>query len=317
MSNADYFLFRMLKGGVDQRTRDMMGLAMARTLSQQLNFPRPEPTPPEIEVLQRLERTGFAPVAPIFSPRDLDEIDAYFADKPISFSNAEMNAEGVVRALADRPADLRFGHWPQEVISGCPAFCRAAHDPALLRIAEAYLGAPPTIALLTAWWSFPSSAARGGMQNFHHDRDDFRMLKVFAYLTDTTEASGPHEFVDETHSFDSLMGFMSRRSWADIKQQREFLQWMEVHRKNDNDVVANFPKENIRTITGSRGSSFFEDTRGLHRGLPPVSAPRLAFEICYTLVPKFNEKYSPISRPGLTAPTQPAVAYATRLFYQG
>lgn len=252
----------------------------------------------------------------MFSPADLDEIDAYFSGKPLAFSNAEMDSGGAVKGLlADHPPGLRFGYWPQEVVTACPAFCRAAHDPALLRVAEAYLGAPPTISILTTWWSFPSSAARGGMQNFHHDRDDFRMLKVFAYLTDTSEASGPHEFVEETHSYEALTAFMKRQDWTDQRQQA-FLDWMEVHRKQDSDVARTFPKENIRTITGPRGSTFFEDTRGLHRGLPPVSAPRHVFEICYCLAPKLNTTYAPIPRACVPSPLEAGAAYATRLFYK-
>lgn len=315
-TSADLFLFHMLKGGVDKRTRDVMGESIARSVNQSLGFARGAPSPAETEIVQRLERTGFAPVAPMFSPAELDEIDAYFADKPIHFSDAAQDTQGSVPArLADRPQGLRFGNWPQEVISGCPAFCRAAHDPGLLRVAEAYLGAPPSITILTAWWSFPSTAALGGMQNFHHDRDDFRMLKVFTYLTDTTETTGPHQFVEETHSFDALVGLMRRKTWTSAQQQLEFLRWMEVHRKDDGDVARNFPKENIRTITGARGSTFFEDTRGLHRGLPPVSGPRLAFEICYALVPKYNGEYAPIPYPCDPGPLSPATAYANRLFY--
>lgn len=318
MTNADQFLFQMLKGGVDKRTRDVMGMSMARTLSQSWPLPRAVPTPEEQSIVQRLVQRGFAEAAPMFSPDDLAEIDSYFADKPICFSNNELSPHaGTRRLFADRPVDTRFGLWDQAVLSACPPFCRAAFDPRLLRVAETYLEAPPTVSILTAWWSFPSSTApRGGMQNFHHDRDDFRMLKVFCYLTDTTPTSGPHEFVEETHSFDSLVTFMGRRAWASAAEQHKFLNWMEVHRKEDADVMRIFPKENIRTITGARGASFFEDTRGLHRGLPPIDAPRLVFEICYSLAPKFNATYTPVPRPCVPADTSPAAAYATRLFYQ-
>ena len=315
VSHAEQFLFNMLKGGVDKRTRDMMGMSMAHTLSTILEIPRTEPLAAEAEIVGQLIRTGFAPAPPMFSPAELDGIDAYFADKPISFSNTETNTDGVQCLLADYPGDLRFGHWPQSVISGCPQFCRAAHAPDLLRIAEAYLGAPPTIAILTAWWSFPSTAARGGMQNFHYDRDDFRVLKIFTYLTDTTATTGPHEFIDGTHSFDALMAYMRRRTWLNAQQQTDFIHWIETHRKEDSDVFNYFPKESIRTITGQRGSTFFEDTRGLHRGLPPETGPRLAFEICYALAPKTNTRYKPAPRACAVDPGYPAASYATRLFY--
>ena len=317
MTNADQFLFQMLKGGVDKRTRDMMGTSMAVTLNRSWPLPRRTPTADEMTTVQRLQQRGFAEVAPMFSPAQLAEIDAYFADKPMFFSNDDLTPDTSTPGLfAERPPETRFGLWEQKTISACPAFCSAAFDPRLLRVAEAYLGAPPTISILTAWWSFPSTTApRGGMQNFHHDRDDFRMLKVFSYLTDTTPTSGPHEFVDETHSFDGLLAFMGRKRWSSTAEQKQFLEWMEVHRKDDADVRRAFPKENIRTITGPRGSTFFEDTRGLHRGLPPVDAPRLAFEICYSLTPKFNGTYAPVPRPCAMG-DDPSTTYATRLIYQ-
>lgn len=316
MSNAEQFLFEMLKGGVDKRTRDMMGASMANTIRRTWPSPAVVPNAVEQATVQRLQQRGFAEVAPIFSAADLAEIDAYFADKPICFSNDDMTSDASTRGLfAERPANVRFGLWEQEVISACPAFCRAAFDQNLLRVAEVYLGAPPTVTIIAAWWSFPSTVAPQGMQYFHHDRDDFRMLKLFCYLTDVTPTSGPHEFVEETHSFDALLGFMGRRTWLSTSEQKQFLQWMEVHRKEDADVVRQFSRENVRTITGARGSTFFEDTRGLHRGLPPVDAPRLAFEICYSLAPKFNGTYTPIPRP-CTVSGDRAAGHANRLFYK-
>ncbi len=314
-ADSDLFLFKMLKGGVDKRTRDMMGMAIAHTLSAKLALPPIAPSAAEAEIVRQLDLTGFAAVAPIFSPADLAEIEAYFADKPISFSDSDLDTTGFRGLLADNPGNLRFGHWDQDVVSGCPQFCRAAHAPSLLRIAEAYLGAPPTVSTLTDWWSFPSTAMRGGMQNFHHDRDDFRLLKVFTYLTDATETTGPHEFIQETHSFNALMSFMSRGAALTGQQQKEFVQWMEQHRKADDDVHKYFPKENILTITGNRGATFFEDTRGLHRGLPPVTGPRLAFEICYTMTPKLSSIYKPIPRACAADPTYAGTTRATRLFY--
>lgn len=314
--DGDALLYLMLKGGVDKRTRDAMGASIASTVCQALGVSeRPPLNTEEMEIVSRLDRTGFAPVKPMFTAAELDDIDRYFADKPLHFTGGELGDKGVAGLLADRPQGLRFGHWEQDVISGCPAFCRAAHDPDLLRIAEAYLGAPPTITILTVWWSFPAAAVRGGMQNYHHDRDDFRSLKVFTYLTDTTETTGPHEFIEETHTIAALEAFMVRQSWNSIEAYDEFMQWMEVHRKTDSEVARWFPKENIRTITGTRGMTFFEDTRGLHRGLPPVTAPRLVFEFCYAMLPKHNTEYTPIARPCLLNAVTPVAGYAARLFY--
>ena len=315
--DGDTLLYLMLKGGVDKRTRDAMGASIAGTMRQALGVSqRPTLNPEEAEVVNRLERTGFAPVNPMFSRAELDDIDRYFSDKAMHFTNGEMGDKGVLGFLVEHPEGARFGHWDQNIISGCPAFCRAAHDPGLLRIAEAYMGAPPTITILTVWWTFPAGAAtRGGMQFYHHDRDDFMSLKVFTYLTDTTETTGPHEFVEETHTMAALEALMVRQRWNSTEVYEEFLQWMEEHRKTDDEVMRRFPKENIRTITGTRGMTFFEDTRGLHRGLPPLTAPRLAFEFCYALLPKHNTQYTPIARPCSLSVVSGVAGYAARLFY--
>jgi hypothetical protein len=320
MKNAitgDFLIYHMLKGGVDKATRDAIGVSVSRTLSAALRGLGEPPALSEQDaaVISRLSARGFAPCAPLFSQQQLDEIETYLNSKPARFYNDNTGEPGaIVAPISERPAEARFATWDQSDICGCPAIMSTAHDERLVTIAEHYLRAPPTISIITVWWSYPSSHALGGMQHYHHDRDDFSSLKLFVYLTDVDIESGPHEFVDETHSFQTLLGLMKRALPTSVDQGR-FLQWMEVHRKRDEDVIAYFPAENLRTITGPRGSTFFEDTRGLHRGLPPVSRGRLCFEICYTHMPKLNMTYTPIARSASMRVT-PRVSWATRLYYK-
>lgn len=284
--NADSLLFAMLKGGVGKRSRDEIGACIAR----QLHRTTPGLYPDEQKYMGELRETGFSQFPPIFTDQQIENIHRYFSDKPPVYYNISPQQGGsLVRE------GHRFAEWPQEIISACPEFAEAAHDPKLLRIAEEYLGAPPLITILTAWWSYPSNAPLGGMQHFHHDRDDFRTLKLFVYLTDVDETTGPHQYVDGTHESRAISNG-SPAFWA----------WLDKsHRKDEREVCALFKP---RTITGPKGSTFLEDTRGLHRGVPPMSGPRLAFEICYTLLPKHNAHYRPI--PWETSHE------ATRLFYE-
>jgi hypothetical protein len=285
--NAEALLFHMLKGGVGKRTRDEIGACIARALRG-----KKEPANDNPEVLESLRNTGFSAIPPIFTAQQIESICLYLLGNPTIYYNVSPAQDGSLTHNGQR-----FAEWPQEVISACPEFAAAAHDPKLLRVAEAYLEAPPVITILTAWWSYPSSAPLGGMQHFHHDRDDFRCLKLFVYLTDVTEETGPHQYVDGTHETAAL---------DSISTAPEFWAWLDrSHRKSDADVAERFWFP--RTITGPAGSTFLEDTRGLHRGVPPVSAPRLAFEICYTMLPKSNASYRPI-------PWQTSCE-ATRLFY--
>lgn len=288
---ADYLLFQMLKGGVGKRARDEIGASIAKTLRRGA-APKHMASP----VLDGLLEIGFCALDPVFNAEQIASIHEYLADKPKIFYNVGPDVDGSKIHLGHR-----FAEYPQEVISACPEFAAVATHPALLDIAEAYLEAPPLVTILTAWWSYPSDEPLGGMQHFHHDRDDFRCLKLFVYLTDVADKTGPHVFVDGSHDSEQLCA-----GWVDD----DFWAWMDAsHRKDEASVREWFDDCDIRTIEGPAGSTFLEDTRGLHRGVPPVDAPRLAFEICYTMLPKYGTAYKrPI--PWREAPDQ------CRLFYE-
>ena len=283
--NADALLFHMLKGGVGKRARDEIGACIAKKLQRA----RPYLFEDERAAVDDLRQRGYATFPPIFTAEQIQNIHRYFSDKPATYYDDNPNKP--------RQPPARFAEWSQEIISACPEFAQAAHDPRLLRIAEAYLECPPLVTILTAWWSYPSAAPLGGMQYFHHDRDDFRCLKLFAYLTDVTEDTGPHQYVDGTHDSATITHPLDTD---------EFWEWMDKsHRKSEADVAGWFGKP--RTITGPAGSTFLEDTRGIHRGVPPISGPRMVFEICYAMRAKSNTDYKPIPW-GITCE-------ATRLFY--
>jgi hypothetical protein len=86
-----------------------------------------------------------------------------------------------------------------------------------------------------------------------------------------------------------------------------------------------FGPEQHLILTGPRGTSFVEDTRGIHRAVFPRTGYRLAFEISFTVLPKYNEAHAPVARKGLAfaqadadnaAALSPLVRYATRLIYE-
>lgn len=47
------------------------------------------------------------------------------------------------------------------------------------------------------------------------------------------------------------------------------------------------------TLTGSKGSSFIEDTYGIHKGQLPLEGKRLLLQIQYSYLPLHVEKYLP------------------------
>lgn len=135
-------------------------------------------------------------------------------------------------------------------------------DESLLRLAQAHLGTTPVQDLVAMWWSAPVGAApsSAAAQRFHFDLDRLRFLKLFVYLTDVDDGSGPHVFVRGTH----------RDLPRALRADRRF---------DDVEVETTFGAGAPATIVGRRGTMFVADTRGLHKGLPARERHRLVFQL--------------------------------------
>lgn len=72
-----------------------------------------------------------------------------------------------------------------------------ANDLAVLSIVQDYLGATPTISILICW-SIPKDGVAKDAQLFHRDVSDYKFVKLFIYLTDVVEESGPHLYIKQT-----------------------------------------------------------------------------------------------------------------------
>lgn len=153
-----------------------------------------------------------------------------------------------------------------------------ALDPRLLRLATAYFGCRPYLDSVQAWWSLSGNEQPEEAENFHRDNDSIRFLKFFLYLTDVTEGHGPHKFVVGSHREGKLL---------------------ERRRYRDEEVVAAFGAERVRTMTGVSGDAFIEDTWGMHKGQLPLTGRRLLVQFRYSVTPTVFRS------PLVVAPTQP------------
>jgi hypothetical protein len=154
---------------------------------------------------------------------------------------------------------------------------RLMGDPAFLRIAERYLRTLPLFSDIGLWWSpagdrWPHQDAA---QKFHFDFDaPPTWLKLFIYLTDVGIDNGPHTYVRGSHqSTNPVTRRLLQRGYARI---------------SDQDIVGAFGADHVVSIQGKRGTVFFADTRGFHKGLAPVAGHRLMAVFLYG-PPHFND----------------------------
>ena len=138
----------------------------------------------------------------------------------------------------------------------------------ILQIANNYLKATPLIDEVSCWWSFPSDKPDSNSAQFwHFDMDRPKWLKVFIFLTDCSETSGPHCYIAKTHKNHSLPFSILKKGYARIE---------------DELIYKSFPKSNIRTFVAKKGSILFEDTRGLHKGQNVIRGKRLMLQLQYS-----------------------------------
>jgi hypothetical protein len=148
---------------------------------------------------------------------------------------------------------------------------RLALDERLLSIASAYLGGPAAIGGSNLRRSFRNSLTEFDTLWFHSDPNSPRILKVFFYLTEVDENSGPFCHVRGSH-------------------KKKFKNWRVSYRLTDNDIHRHYSDTDIRLALGSPGSVVLADTTGFHRGTKCKSHDRDMLTINYVLEPEFGGK---------------------------
>ena len=103
---------------------------------------------------------------------------------------------------------------------------------------------------------------------FHFDLDRVRWLKVFYYLNDVHSANGAHMFVPGTHRDGAIPRELLSQGYT---------------RLSDGEVSKYFPPDTWKSIEGPMGTILFEDTRGLHKGIPVVEGHRLVLQFQYSI----------------------------------
>jgi hypothetical protein len=261
---------------------------LANLSTKRLPAPNMPLTEDASQVIGLLRKDGIAFLPNLPTQEQINEILQYIEDKEVR--NPYKPAQSFPHQTP--PADCHTAHFSAKDIIGAPHLLDFANDPAVLRVVSHYLGAHPTISNIALWWSYPGHETPEQAQYFHRDVDDLRFIKLFVYLTDVDDTAGPHAFVP---------GSQNSPAFSKIK------------RYSDEEVEKHFGENSIHYITGDKGSSFLENTFGLHKGQVPTKKPRLVFQVQYSLHPIAAYQYTPLQR---SAPHSGFDRYLNRLYLQ-
>jgi hypothetical protein len=226
----------------------------------------PFPVRADHQKRERLEKEGLVALPDLVTPEWADQVRAYLDGKGIEAKGRTLKLDQVL-------PDITIADYSLLTVMSCPLIVALVNAPEVLSLAGAYLGCCPTLSSVGLRWSFPSAAEASDVQRFHRDPDDWRFVKLFVYLTDVDENSGPHVYVQGSHRTDIEL---RARSYDLARIERAF------------------GPDAVQTVTGPRGTAFMADTAGIHMGRPPSDRPRLMLVAQYSLLPVFAFKYHPL-----------------------
>lgn len=230
--------------------------------------------PFQVDRFRDLQDHLLAHLDPVATAAAVDETGYFVLPEPLDAAVVE-EVLGVLEAGPAYPRGDGLGARPPEAPSpSAPTWwmrpehtVRSAAVRQLLkerRLAETagrYLGVDPMIMSVVLWKSFSWSAPdKKSAQLFHYDNDRAGFLKMFLYLTDVSEVNGPHVYVARSHR----------------QKPRELLHG---GRLSDLEVASHYPPDEWRIITGAKGTMFFADTRGFHKGGHLLEGERAMFQI--------------------------------------
>ncbi len=251
---------RTLVNGIQERIRTVEGRERFNTLLCRFLPSQLEGTAEANDLLRILRTNGNVPIPPLATIAELEELRRDLEQR-LCYDPWQRNI-GTFK-VADTPPATNNARIIG--VQESPIARRIANSPMILDIVSGYLGCRPTIDDIIAWWSLPGRPLPKEEQFFHRDRDAAKFLKLFVYLSDVGPEDGAHVFVQESHRKDVL-----------LERRRRYL---------DEEVFAALPAENASLMTGPMGTTFIEDTYGLHKGGVPTDQSRLVLQVRYTSYP--------------------------------
>ena len=223
----------------------------------------------QLELVDRLRSDGIAQVSfpDLFSRELWEELVEEAARFTLEVED-KLQAEGrsgEKRVRKGGPGGfIRRRHEGGVELAADDLWLRIALAPQLLDVVNAYLGMWAKLTYCDQWYTvpMPEGAARKASQNWHRDHVDKHLVKVFIYLSDVDESSGPFEYVPGSTGDGPYANVWPWAPGGDHYPPQE---------KFDQLI----PAAAVRTLTGPAGTMILCNTSGFHRGGFAIGRPRI------------------------------------------
>lgn len=229
----------------------------------------------ETEIVRKLDADGIASV----SVHDLDTFCRYdrlerYANELLTSRNVEVSR---LKEKVNEDPSIGQKSFNLEMLGSELSydaediFARFALSPSFLNIANSYFRMLTRLRYYNIWYTAASSVQARESQLWHFDREDRRILKVFLYLNDVDNGSGPFTYAPATHK---------KGQFGSIAPA--YFDENGVRRTTDEQMAAVYPVSKWNISTGKAGTVIFADTSGFHKGGEARTNDRLMFTCMYT-----------------------------------
>lgn len=140
-------------------------------------------------------------------------------------------------------------------------------DEVILNIVGTYLKKDPIFDFVSMWWSTNFKSDEDAAQEFHFDFDRQKWLKIFIYLTNVDENSGPHCYIAKSHKPGKKPSEILNKGYVRVP---------------DKELKRFYSDESFKEIIGKSGTVVIGDTSCWHKGKPIKTKGRLILQIEYT-----------------------------------
>jgi Phytanoyl-CoA dioxygenase (PhyH) len=321
MIDVDEALNHSIVTALQLHTQPPLAHRVAEIVSGAVNGVLNEQPPQRTPLAEQVAADGYVPLGQVLSASECAAIRDHFKGCVCVDSHTapydDGDLLGLRRAKIGEGAEgFHLASYETRDIVDAPALWELANRPELLSLAGAYLGCRPTLYSLNAWWSFPQPTKAPVTHNYHRDFDDFKFCTLFVYLTDVDLRSGPHRFIKQSHRFERISELVKQaapRLGTTISALPPQMFYGNRWSDESDRLYESVFEGLVDTIEGPAGFAFLADTSALHKGVLPVSSPRLMFWARYGL------RINHTARPPVPAPARlrsrladPVTAYINR-----
>ena len=183
--------------------------------------------------------------------RGVETREAALADE-ITTARTSTDIEGEIKSYLISLFERRHVFDPDDI------FIRFAVQPEIASLANSYFGMLTKLFYCNVWHNLPMRGEPRESQLWHRDPEDRYILKLFVYLTDVDEQSGPLSYAPGTHAKGSI------KTAPEATLCKEGAAYN--YRTDDKQMARVVGRENWITAVGPKRTMLFVDTSGFHKG---------------------------------------------------